>query len=84
MTINTSVEIPGQILPPGTYWLKFPTTSLGTDTNVVKIYNSDQTKLLASVMATPSARPDWASTNTWRAGFKSQTIVVGEPGRHNL
>ena len=53
-TFNQPVEIPGQVLPAGTYWF---TVIAGFDLNVVQIYNSDWSKLVASVQTNASEIP---------------------------
>jgi hypothetical protein len=53
-TFNQPVEIPGQVLPAGTYWF---TVIGGFDLNVVQIYNSDWSKLVASVQTNASDIP---------------------------
>lgn len=49
MTFSGPVEIPGQVLPAGTYIFK----SLGEDTNVVVIMNKDETKPIRVVLPRP-------------------------------
>ena len=46
LTFSEPVEIPGQVLPPGTYWFKLLDSQ--SDRNIVQIYNNDQTKLYAT------------------------------------
>ena len=53
-TFNQPVEIPGQVLPAGTYWF---TVIGGFDLNVVQIYNSDRSKVVASVQTNTSEIP---------------------------
>lgn len=80
ITINNSVEIPGKVLRPGTYWIKLEATT-GADMNVIDIYNSHRTALIASTLATRVARPDWAGTNTWQKGFQSEVTFAEAPGK---
>jgi hypothetical protein len=54
VTVNEPVEIPGQVLPAGTYWFKLLDSP--SDRNIVQIYNADQKKQLAMVMAIPDYR----------------------------
>jgi hypothetical protein len=49
MTFDHPVEIPGQVLPAGTYTLKL-TDSLA-DRHIVQIWNADGTHLIATVLA---------------------------------
>jgi hypothetical protein len=53
-TFSQPVSIPGQVLPAGTYWF---TVIAGFDLNVVQIYNSDWSKLVASVQTNASELP---------------------------
>jgi hypothetical protein len=54
MTFNEPVEIPGQVLPAGTYWfVLFPNTP---DRNIVQVFSKDQSKLYATVFAISSDR----------------------------
>lgn len=54
VTFNQPVEIPGQVLPAGTYWFKLLDSS--SDRDIVQIYNSNQSKQVALVMAIPDYR----------------------------
>jgi len=54
VTFSGPVEIPGQVLPAGTYWFKLLDTP--SDRNIVQIYNQNQNKELALIMAIPDYR----------------------------
>ena len=54
LTFNEPVEIPGQVLPAGTYVFKLLDSP--SDRNVVQIFTEDQKHLLATVMAIPDYR----------------------------
>ena len=54
VTLSTPVEIPGQVLAPGTYWFKLLDSP--SDRNIVQIYNADQSKQIAMIMAIPDYR----------------------------
>lgn len=54
VTFTQPVEIPGQILPSGTYTIELY-ESFG-NRHVVRIYNADRSKLIATVLAIPNAR----------------------------
>jgi len=56
ITFGDSVEIPGQVLPAGTYVFKL-LNSPG-DCHIVQIWNADETQILATIMAIPSYRAD--------------------------
>ncbi len=48
LTFNQSVQIPGRVLPAGTYWFVLADTSIG-NRNIIQIFNSDRSTLYATV-----------------------------------
>jgi LPXTG-motif cell wall-anchored protein len=54
VTFSQPVEIPGQVLPSGTYTIELY-ESFG-NRHVVRIYNADRSKLIATVLAIPNLR----------------------------
>ena len=54
VTFTQPVEIPGQVLPSGTYTIEL-FESLG-NRHIVRIFNADRTKLIATVLAIPNRR----------------------------
>jgi hypothetical protein len=54
VNFSDSVQIPGQVLPAGTY--VFELADLQTDRNLVQIWNADQTELLATIRTIPAER----------------------------
>jgi len=68
ITFNQSTEIPGQVLPAGTYLFKVLDIN---NFNVVEIFNADGTGLCATVRTVPTERPQPASETT---------ITLAEPG----
>jgi hypothetical protein len=54
VTFTQPVEIPGQVLPSGTYTIEVY-ESFG-NRNIVRIYNADRSKLIATVLAIPNQR----------------------------
>jgi Protein of unknown function (DUF2911) len=54
VTFSHPVEVPGKVLPAGTYVFKL--LSNEADRRVVQIFSEDQAKLLATVMAIPDYR----------------------------
>jgi hypothetical protein len=54
LTFSQSVQIPGRVLPAGTYW--FVLLDHGVDPNVVQIFNSDRSKLVAILLTDVSER----------------------------
>lgn len=49
LTFSDPVEVPGVVLPAGTYW--FQLADNGADRNVVQIWNADRTQLVTTVLA---------------------------------
>ncbi len=54
VTFNGPVEIPGKVLPAGTYVVKLFDSD--SDRNIVQIWNKDETQLIATVLAIPDYR----------------------------
>jgi hypothetical protein len=54
LTFSEPVEVPGQVLPAGTYW--FTLADSTTDRNVVEVWNADRTRLVATILAIPDYR----------------------------
>jgi hypothetical protein len=54
VTFKRAVEVPGQVLPPGTYLFKLVDDP--ADRHIVQIFTQDQTKLLATILAVPDYR----------------------------
>jgi hypothetical protein len=54
VTFTQPVEIPGQVLPSGTYTVELY-ESFG-NRHIVRIYNADRTQLIATVLAIPNLR----------------------------
>jgi hypothetical protein len=54
LTFSAPVEIPGQVLPAGTYVFKLLDSQ--SDRNIVQIYDANQTKLYATILAVPDYR----------------------------
>ena len=73
MTFTEPVEIPGQILPAGTYVFKLIDSQ--TDRNVVEIFTQDQKQLVATVYAVPAYRLDPTSTTD----VKFEERAAGSP-----
>ena len=49
LTFSQPVQIPGQVLPAGTYW--FLLSNVTEQQDVVQIFNSDRSKLYATLIA---------------------------------
>jgi hypothetical protein len=54
LTFNEPVEIPGKVLPAGTYVLRL--ADIQSDRNVVQVFTEDQKHILATIMAIPAYR----------------------------
>jgi len=54
ITFKQPVEIPGQVLPAGTYTIELYESF--ANRHVVRIFNEDRTKLIATVLAIPNLR----------------------------
>jgi hypothetical protein len=55
LTFSQPVEIPGQVLPAGTY--VFELADHGEDLNVVQVYNADRSHLYATLQTFSAERP---------------------------
>ena len=54
VTFNAPVEVPGKVLPPGTYVFKLLDSP--SDRHIVQIYDGDEKKLYATILAVPDYR----------------------------
>ncbi len=54
ITFNQAIEIPGQILPAGTYLIKLADPN---DLDVIRIFNSEGTRLYATLQTITAERP---------------------------
>ncbi len=54
MTFNAAVEIPGKVLPLGSYWFVLADTQ--GDQQIVQVSNADRTKIYASEETVPTER----------------------------
>jgi hypothetical protein len=54
ISFSQPIQIPGQVLPAGTYWFRLLDISSGT--NLVQIFNSDRTVLYATIDTVPTER----------------------------
>ncbi|MGA8440464.1 MAG: hypothetical protein WB762_01130 [Candidatus Sulfotelmatobacter sp.] len=54
LTFSEPVEVPGQVLPAGTYW--FTLADSESDRNIVQIWNADRTRLVTTILAIPDYR----------------------------
>jgi len=56
MTFSQAVQIPGQVLPAGTYFFKL--VDIPSDRNLVQIFNADRTVLYATLQTIPTERQE--------------------------
>jgi len=56
ITFAQPVEIPGQVLGPGSYYFVRIDHGNSPDVNLIQIFNSDQTKLLATIQTVTAER----------------------------
>jgi len=76
-TFNQPVQIPGHVLPAGTYWFVLPNNA--DDHFLVRVFNSDETMLIATVITVdalrshPTGNP--AFTFAGRGSEQPQAIV---------
>jgi hypothetical protein len=78
VTFNQAVQIPGRVLPAGTYWFTLP-----EDVNLhhqVRIFNSDRTMLYATVFTNDAQRAQTtghsAFTFAERGSWQPQAILT--------
>ncbi len=57
MTVKQSIQVPGKVLPAGTYVLKLLNSG---DPTLVSIFNADETDLITTVRGVPDSRPETA------------------------
>jgi hypothetical protein len=55
LTFSGPIQIPGKVLPAGSYLFKLANSD---DRHIVRVLNSDGTVLYATLMAIPTERPD--------------------------
>jgi hypothetical protein len=76
VTFGAPVQVPGVVLPAGTYW--FEETALPT--GIVKIVSSDWSKVYATVSTLPVDRRSWAGRGTWD-GHGQIVLAKGTAGQ---
>ena len=78
LTFSRSVQIPGRVLPAGTYW--FVLIDHGSDLNVVQIFNSDRSKLVTTLLTNVSERSkptDNTTITLAERGSRQPEAIVG-------
>ena len=56
ISFSEPIQIPGQILPAGTYLFRLVDSN--SDENLVQVFNADQTVLYATLETVPTQRPE--------------------------
>jgi hypothetical protein len=56
ITFSAPVQIPGQVLPAGTY--RFRLVNSDSERNIVQIFNTDRTRLYATLYTVATERPN--------------------------
>jgi len=80
VTFSESVQIPGQVLPAGTY--TFMLLDSPADRNLVEVWNADQSNLLATLQAIPDIHmppPDHPMYSPDHATFELDEQPAGHP-----
>ena len=70
LAFTTAIEIPGQILPAGTYWFVLKADNSSRD--IVQIFNADRSKLEATLLTVPAYRQQWTSRTELRFAERPQ------------
>jgi hypothetical protein len=73
LTFNQPFEIPGKVLPAGTYTFELADTM--ADRHIVRIFNADRSEVLATVMTIPNTR----LTPTSETVIKFREMPAGAP-----
>ena len=78
LTFNKAVQIPGRVLPAGTYW--FVLAESNTSPNVVQVFNSDRSTLYATILTINAERSNstdnTAITFADRGSMQPENIVT--------
>ncbi len=75
LTFNEPVEIPGQVLTPGTYVFKVGTGDISDDRSIVRVYNKSEDRLYGAFMTIP----DYRLTRTSKPVLEFEERPVGSP-----
>ena len=54
LTVNQPIDVPGAVLPPGTYVVKLLDSA--SDRHIVQIFNADENQVLTTILAIPNYR----------------------------
>ena len=76
-TFNQAIQVPGRVLPAGTYW--FVVAGANSSRNIVQIFNSDRSMVYATILTNNAERPNPAGTEITladRGSMQPQSIVT--------
>lgn len=73
LTVNESIQVPTQVLPPGKYAMKLLDSP--SDRHIVQIFNADQTHLITTILAIPN----WRLQPTGKTVFTFWETPPGQP-----
>jgi len=62
LTFSKAVQVPGRVLPAGTYW--FTIVETNTTPNIVQIFNADRSTLYATILTVNAERPNPTDNTT--------------------
>jgi hypothetical protein len=90
LTFSQPVQIPGRVLPAGTYW--FVLANSIADRNIIQVFNSDRSMLYATVLTIAAEHPQpfdhTAITFAERGSMQPETMVTwfypGNPSGHEF
>jgi hypothetical protein len=76
LTFNQSVQIPGHVLPAGTYWFVLANIN---SRDIVQVFSSNRSTLYATILTIDADRPettDKTAITFAERGMQPETIVV--------
>lgn len=73
LTVNKPIQVPNLVLSPGKYVLKL--TDSASNRHIVQVFNSDETEVLATILAIPNYR----LTPTGKSQFSFWEMPIGQP-----
>lgn len=79
VTFNRPVELPGIVLPAGKYVFKLLDSS--SDRHIVQVFNADESKIFATILAIPNYRLEPTGDTVLRFAERAGTYLKRcEPG----
>ena len=73
LTVYETIQVPNQVLPPGTYVMRLLDSP--SDRHVVQIFNEDESKVLTTILAIPN----WRLKPTGDTAFTFWEMPPGQP-----